>query len=285
MRGKSGTSMQGQLFAVKQINLRDLRRSGLTAEDVRSEITILRSLIHANIIRYVFDFSTNKEMCIVMDLASGGSLADVIKLRLQPLKIMAIISDIASALEHIHSLGVQHRDIKPDNVLITSKGEVKLADFGLACISQSAASGTHTWVGATAYLSPEKARGQTYDGRDDVWATGCILLELCTAERITRALWDDSNEVSSFREKLITQVTHFSSLLGCVASGMLQLDAKKRMKAFDVRIALYTPVCQVLCIRVCSETEINAYSSTMHAFTDIHRHEGDCESHGYTDSQ
>ncbi len=183
MRGKSGTSVQGQLFAVKQINLRDLKRSGLTVEDVRREITILRSLIHANIIRYVFDFSTSKEMCIVMDLASGGSLVDVIKLRQQPLRIVAIISDIASALEHIHSLGVLHRDIKLDNVLITSKGEVKLADFGLACISQSAASGAHSRVGATTYFSPEKARGQAYDGRDDVWALGCITVELSMRER------------------------------------------------------------------------------------------------------
>ncbi len=74
-----------------------------------------------------------------------------------------------------------------------------------------------------------------------------------------RALWDDSNEVSSFREKLITQVTHFSSLLGCVASGMLQLDAKKRMKAFDVRIALYTPVCQVL-LCICTSTCVYVHS-------------------------
>jgi serine/threonine protein kinase len=109
MRGKRGTKQQGKVYAVKRMLTRDLRRAGMKAEDVHREAAILKGLSHTNIVCYVAHCETPKEICIVMEIAPGGSLVSLIDARPPPSKVTRIASDIASALEHIHSLGVLHR--------------------------------------------------------------------------------------------------------------------------------------------------------------------------------
>jgi serine/threonine protein kinase len=239
MRGKTGTRVHGQLFAVKKIKLRDLRKLHFDAEMVQKEIQTLKNLLHNNVIRYVADYKTDSEICIVMELASGGSLADLISSKLPAPRITQIIHDVACALQYIHSLGILHRDIKPDNILISSKGMIKLADFGLACtISASVASGAHTKVGAHWYYSPEKANGRAYDSRDDVWAAGCILVELCDAKPLGNPLWSAEGDVTRRREKLLSTAGTLSPYLEEVGRRMLALEKEDRFEAVQVMAAL-----------------------------------------------
>jgi serine/threonine protein kinase len=243
MKGKAGMVLEGRMFAVKHISLKKLKKHGMDFGSVRSEIDTLKNLKHVNIISYHSDYRTvhgsDEHVCIVMELASGGSLAEIINSKQPTERITRIMYEIASALNYVHSQGTIHRDIKPENILISSKGVVKIADFGLACeISESMASGACTRVGSDRYFSPEKAKGDSYDGKDDVWAAGCILLELCAGARIRRPLWSDSQETTKCREMLIGEVAQVSGFLEVIARNMLTLSKSERWKAVQVECNL-----------------------------------------------
>jgi serine/threonine protein kinase len=110
---------------------------------------------------------------------------------------------------------------------------VKLADFGLArSLSQSVVSGAKTRVGSDWYYSPEKATLEAYRGGDDVWAAGCVLLELCKGSRVGMALW--SAEASTRREELFLTARQKSPLMEKLARGMLQIQECNRMESVDV---------------------------------------------------
>ena len=122
---------------------------------------------------------------IVMEYVEGRTLRDIIKAegRLPARRAMEIAADVCGALDFSHRNGLIHRDIKPANVMITQAGAVKVMDFGIArTLADDAATVTQTAnvIGTAQYLSPEQARGETVDGRSDVYSTGCLLYELVT---------------------------------------------------------------------------------------------------------
>ncbi len=121
---------------------------------------------------------------IVMEYVDGRLLKDVIaEGPLDPAEATRIIGQVLTALEYSHRAGVVHRDIKPGNIMITTSGQVKVMDFGIArAISDSAATiaETSAIVGTAAYFSPEQARGEAVDARTDLYSTGIVLFELLT---------------------------------------------------------------------------------------------------------
>ncbi|QSB14760.1 Stk1 family PASTA domain-containing Ser/Thr kinase [Natronosporangium hydrolyticum] len=120
---------------------------------------------------------------IVMEFVNGQTLKDVLAAEqvLQPRRALEVTADICAALEFSHRHGIIHRDVKPGNAMITTNGQVKVMDFGIA---RDLASGATTMtqtsavIGTAQYLSPEQARGEAVDARSDVYATGCLLFEL-----------------------------------------------------------------------------------------------------------
>jgi serine/threonine protein kinase/Tol biopolymer transport system component len=139
---------------------------------------------------------------LVLELVEGPTLAD--RIALGPMSVdeaLTIARQIAEALEAAHEKGIIHRDLKPANVMVTSEGQVKVLDFGVAkavyageekglvrlesvTVDQSV---TGDVMGTPAYMSPEQARGERLDQRTDIWSFGCLLFELLTGERIFRA--------------------------------------------------------------------------------------------------
>ncbi len=121
---------------------------------------------------------------IVMEYVDGRLLKDMVaEGPLDPSEAGRIVGQILTALEYSHRAGVVHRDIKPGNIMITTGGQVKVMDFGIArAISDSAATITETSaiVGTAAYFSPEQARGEAVDARTDLYSTGVVLFELLT---------------------------------------------------------------------------------------------------------
>ena len=135
----------------------------------------------------IFDVgeSDDGRLFMAMGFVDGPSLSDLITER--PLTLdrsLEIAIAVGEGLHHSHESGVIHRDIKPSNVMVTSSGQVKVLDFGLARLAGATmltASGTT--LGTAAYMSPEQASGQRADERADIWALGVVLYEMITGTR------------------------------------------------------------------------------------------------------
>ena len=159
-------------------------------ERFRTEARLSALLAHRSIVR-VFDLLEDKDgsLALVMELLVGQTLEERLaqKHALDPELVVAIAVPILSALEHAHAAGVVHRDVKPGNVFLAVEpdGRVtpKLLDFGVA---KSDASTVRTMdghiLGTSRYVSPEQARGQTLDGRSDLFSMGVLLYEAMTGE-------------------------------------------------------------------------------------------------------
>ncbi|QJY49554.1 Stk1 family PASTA domain-containing Ser/Thr kinase [Pseudonocardia broussonetiae] len=120
---------------------------------------------------------------LVMELVEGATLRDVLRMRgqLGVPGAVAVLDRVLAGLAEAHRLGLVHRDVKPENVLISHTGEVKVADFGLVvAAAQAGASHVGTIMGTVAYLSPEQVATGSADARSDVYAAGILLYELLT---------------------------------------------------------------------------------------------------------
>jgi serine/threonine protein kinase len=241
-RGKPGTTLAHLMFAVKHIRITqcDLH----LVRKMNREIDTLKKLRHRHVIRYVADYEDNGEKCLVMELASGGTLADYIQTQPMPQQVMVTLSEIASALKYIDSQGVIHADIRPENLLLDSAGVIKLAGFGLAVYSDPdkfephspVASGTQCTNTSHVYFSPERSSGQDYNARDDVWAAGVVLLELVLGRRITAPFWNDEASAAQY----IAEVEGRWSPLEDFARKMLMFDPRQRICSWALREELKT---------------------------------------------
>jgi serine/threonine-protein kinase len=119
---------------------------------------------------------------IVMEYVEGRTLADFLAGggRIMPERAIDIATHVCSALEAAHAQGVIHRDIKPGNIMLNDRGEVKVTDFGIARVvtTSETVAQTAAVLGTASYLSPEQAQGQPVDGRSDIYSLGCVLYEM-----------------------------------------------------------------------------------------------------------
>ncbi len=145
------------------------------------------SLDHENIVR-VIDFGVENDCYqMVMEYVEGESLRDVLE-RWRPVNpdlSLALAHQICRGLEHAHARGIVHRDIKPGNIMITRGGTVKIADFGLAKLTQGTSTNTaaDSILGTPLYMSPEQAFGESVDQRSDLFSLGTVLYELLTGRQ------------------------------------------------------------------------------------------------------
>ncbi|WP_010204587.1 Stk1 family PASTA domain-containing Ser/Thr kinase [Salinibacterium sp. PAMC 21357] len=123
---------------------------------------------------------------IIMEYVDGRLLKDIVaEGPLAPAEATRIVAQVLTALEYSHRAGVVHRDIKPGNIMVTTGGQVKVMDFGIArAVSDSAATiaESSAIVGTAQYFSPEQARGEGVDARSDLYSTGVVLFELLTGQ-------------------------------------------------------------------------------------------------------
>ncbi|MBE6928222.1 MAG: Stk1 family PASTA domain-containing Ser/Thr kinase [Ruminococcaceae bacterium] len=137
---------------------------------------------HPNIVG-VYDVSRTEESdYIVMELIEGISLKQYLEKKgnLNWRETLHFSMQIAKALEHAHSRGIVHRDIKPHNIMILKDGTIKVADFGIARIGSAQNTLTREALGSVHYISPEQAKGARVDNRSDLYSLGVVMYEMLT---------------------------------------------------------------------------------------------------------
>jgi serine/threonine-protein kinase len=179
-----------RIVAIKTLRS-DLARDHTFQARFRREAQSAASLNHPAVVA-VYDTGEDSSEgtpvpYIVMEYVDGRTLRDLLRAdrRLLPERASELVDGILRALDYSHRGGIVHRDIKPANVMITTGGEIKVMDFGIArAMADSAATMTQTAqvIGTAQYLSPEQARGERVDARSDIYSTGCLLYELLTGQ-------------------------------------------------------------------------------------------------------
>jgi non-specific serine/threonine protein kinase len=206
--GKLGAGGMGEVFRARDRRLeRDvavkmlpeaLSRDTQALARFQREIRVVAALSHPNILT-IFDAGTHDDVTYaVMELLEGQTLRARMQQSVLDLpEVLTIAGAIADGLSAAHAKGIVHRDIKPDNIFLTSGGVVKILDFGLARLehrdvlgNNPTLSGTPTidtqpgaLMGTVIYMAPEQVRGQPVDVRSDVFAFGCVLFEMLAGRR------------------------------------------------------------------------------------------------------
>lgn len=148
----------------------------------RDESQAVAMLSHPNIVS-VYDVSRGSDIeYIVMELIDGITLKQYMERRgqLNWRESLHFMTQIMKGLSHAHSRGIVHRDIKPQNIMVLRDGSVKVTDFGIACLENSAQTLTQEALGSVHYISPEQARGDRTDARSDIYSAGVVFYEMLT---------------------------------------------------------------------------------------------------------
>ena len=170
-----------QIVALKFIPKRNKIEREL--QSLRRECEIQRGLSHRNIVQMIDSFETEREVVVVSEYVPNQLFGLLEKNGpLKESEVQKIACDLVSAIYYLHSHRILHRDIKPQNILLTNQGEAKLCDFGF-----SRKMGINTYVltsikGTPLYMAPELIDENPYDHTADLWALGCILFELLTGK-------------------------------------------------------------------------------------------------------
>uniref|UniRef100_A0A8C1VK57 Mitogen-activated protein kinase kinase kinase kinase n=1 Tax=Cyprinus carpio TaxID=7962 RepID=A0A8C1VK57_CYPCA len=150
---------------------------------IQHEITMMKDCTHKNIVAYFGSYLRNNKLWICMEFCGGGSLQDIYHVTgpLKERQIAYVSRETLQGLHHLHEAGKMHRDIKGANILLTERGDVKLADFGVAAEINASVAKRKSFIGTPYWMAPEVAaveRKGGYNQLCDIWAVGITAIEL-----------------------------------------------------------------------------------------------------------
>lgn len=168
-----------RLVAIKILKS-DLAQDNDFRRRFHTESQAVALLSHPNIVS-VYDVSKSETLdYIVMELIDGITLKQYMERKgtLNWRESLHFITQIFRGLDHAHSRGIVHRDIKPQNIMVLRDGSVKVTDFGIACMEDTSQTLTQQTFGSVHYISPEQAKGDRPDGRSDIYSAGVMFYEM-----------------------------------------------------------------------------------------------------------
>ncbi|ENH98284.1 serine/threonine protein kinase [Gracilibacillus halophilus YIM-C55.5] len=208
------------------------------------------SLSHPNIVS-IYDVGEEEDIYfMVMEYISGLTLKEYIQMHAPIVvdEVIDIMSQITSAISHAHDNGIIHRDIKPQNMLIDSYGQVKVTDFGIAiALSATALTQTNSVLGSVHYLSPEQARGGKANRKSDIYSLGIVMFELITGHLPFSGQSAVSIALKHLQHNLPTVRESYPHVPQSVENIVLQATAKDPFHRYanvyemedDLNVALY----------------------------------------------
>lgn len=170
---------QMEYTALKKIDVSKQKNKKL----VMNELLVLKTKPHPNIVSYRDSYWIRGELWIEMEYLQSGCLTDIIRHhQLTEVEISAICTEILKGLRFLHANGIIHRDIKSDNILLSSDGDVKLSDFGFSsCIGNSSRT-DNIVIGTPYWMAPEVIAGMDYSYGVDIWSLGITIIEMVDSE-------------------------------------------------------------------------------------------------------
>ena len=199
-----------------------------------TEAQAVARLSHPNIVNI---YDVGMEDCInyiVMELAEGITLKEYIRKKgyLSPKETVEISTQIASAISHAHKNHIIHRDIKPQNILVSDTGIIKVTDFGIAkARSSNTVTSTATAMGSVHYISPEQAKGRFCDEKSDIYSLGITMYEMVTGH----VPFDHENGVTIALMHLQNEITPPSQIRDGIPDSLEKIILKCTMKKPEER--------------------------------------------------
>jgi len=229
---------EGKLYVMKTIDMSAMDKK--QRRDAINEVRVLSSLKHPYIVSYRESFSEQSTLAIVMDYADGGDLYHRISRTrkagqsLIERQILRWFTEATLALKYMHDKHVLHRDLKSQNLFLTSSDRLRVGDFGISKVLESTLAFARTAIGTPYYLSPEICQEKPYSFGSDIWALGCITYEMAAL----RVPFDAQN-IQALVQKITRGSTpqvpqHYSQELRQLCGDLLHRDQSQRPTATDI---------------------------------------------------
>ena len=225
-----GTDLKtGNRIAVKVLKEEFLDNEELVRR-FKNESKAISILSHPNIVK-VYDVSvTDKLQYIVMEYVDGITLKEYLKQRGGALtwkEVVHFATQILSALQHAHSKGIIHRDVKPQNIMLLADGSIKMMDFGIARFSRAQSQTvSDKAIGSVHYISPEQAKGERTDARTDIYSVGVMLYEMLSG----RLPFDGDGAVSIAIMQISEKPKPLTEIAPNIPEGLRQITEKAMEK-------------------------------------------------------
>eukprot|EP01101_Sappina_pedata_P001269 TRINITY_DN1136_c0_g1_i1.p1 TRINITY_DN1136_c0_g1~~TRINITY_DN1136_c0_g1_i1.p1 ORF type:complete len:450 (-),score=186.59 TRINITY_DN1136_c0_g1_i1:134-1483(-) len=219
-----------KIYAMKILN-KDMILERQELEHAKAEKSVLQKLVHPFLVNLNYSFQTPDKLYLVMDFVNGGELFFHLQKdkRFSEERARFYLAEILCGLEYLHANGVIYRDLKPENLLLTSDGHICMTDFGLAkegLVCDDAR--TQTFCGTPEYLAPEVLNGEDYGKAVDWWSYGTLMYEMLSG--LPPFYCED---VQKMYQKIINAPLEFSSIFTpasrSLLQGLLERSPEKRL--------------------------------------------------------
>ncbi|MGL6201086.1 MAG: Stk1 family PASTA domain-containing Ser/Thr kinase [Lachnospiraceae bacterium] len=230
---KGKDTMLNRFIAIKVLK-KEYREDENFVRKFRSEAQAAAGLMHPNIVN-VYDVGEDRGLYyMIMELVEGITLKSYVdkKGALSPREVISIAIQMCAGIDAAHTHHIIHRDIKPQNIMISKDGKVKVTDFGIARAASSHTVSSNV-MGSVHYTSPEQARGGISDAKSDIYSVGITLYEMATGE----LPYDGDSTVAIAVKHLQEEITPPSEHVEDIPYSLEQIILKCTMKSADKRYA------------------------------------------------